>query len=101
MEKSDRVWEIVFRRSRPLSVQNDSSEDSLETMSFGDHLEELRIRLIRSLLIVIVFAGIALVYQSELMTIVTAPHRKAMLQIESSRVVKRPLAHLATPADQL
>ena len=37
-------------------------------------------------LVVVVFAGIALVYQSELMTIVTAPHRKAMLQIDSSRV---------------
>ena len=69
-----------------MSANNDSSEDSLETMSFGDHLEELRSRLIRSLLVIIVFAGIALVYQSELMTIVTAPHRKAMLQIESSRV---------------
>ena len=84
----DRVWEIAYRRSRPLSVQKDSSEDSLETMSFGDHLEELRTRLIRSLLVVVVFASVALVYQSELMTIVTAPHRKAMLQIESSRVVK-------------
>ena len=69
-----------------MSMQNESHEDSLETMSFGDHLEELRARLIRSLLVVVVFAGIALVYQSELMTIVTAPHRKAMLQIESSRV---------------
>ncbi len=69
-----------------MSMQNESHEDSLETMSFGDHLEELRARLIRSLLVVVVFAGIALVYQSELMTIVTAPHRKAMLQIDSSRV---------------
>lgn len=69
-----------------MSLQNDSNGDSLETMSFGDHLEELRSRLIRSLLVVVVFAGIALVYQTELMTIVTAPHRKAMLQIDSSRV---------------
>ena len=69
-----------------MSKQNESHKDSLETMSFGDHLEELRARLIRSLLVVVVFAGIALVYQSELMTIVTAPHRKAMLQIDSSRV---------------
>ena len=69
-------------------MSQDPNDESLETMSFGNHLEELRTRLIRSLFILLVFAGIALVYQSELMTIVTAPHRKAMLQIESSRVTE-------------
>ena len=68
---------------------NKDSDPDLKTMSFGDHLEELRTRLLRSLLILIVFAGIALVYQGELMTIITAPHRKAMTQIESARVVQR------------
>ncbi len=69
-----------------MTLPQEPNGESLETMSFGDHLEELRTRLIRSLLVLLVFAGVALVYQSELMTIVTAPHRKAMLQIESSRV---------------
>ncbi len=50
-------------------------------MSFGDHLEELRGRILRSLLVIgVVFVG-ALFFQSSLMRWVVGPHKGAMQSI--------------------
>ncbi|RUA10016.1 MAG: twin-arginine translocase subunit TatC, partial [Bacillota bacterium] len=38
---------------------SDDPEDHLKTMSFGDHLEELRSRVFRSLMVVIGFGIVA------------------------------------------
>ncbi|NRA76219.1 MAG: twin-arginine translocase subunit TatC, partial [Planctomycetes bacterium] len=60
------------------------SGENLKTMSFGDHLEELRGRVLRSILVVLFCAAIAFIFQNELMQLVTGPHRLALSQIEAS-----------------
>lgn len=62
-------------------------DENLKTMSFGDHLEELRSRLLRSLFVVFFFAVVAFIYQDILMEVVTGPHRVALSQIEARRTV--------------
>lgn len=57
--------------------------ENLRTMSFGDHLEELRSRVIRSIVIILTCAAIAFIYQNDLMHLVTGPHRLALSQIEA------------------
>lgn len=59
------------------------SQENLKTMSFGDHLEELRSRVIRSILVVLICAAVAFIYQNDLMQLVTGPHRLALSQIEA------------------
>ncbi|MGA1780005.1 MAG: twin-arginine translocase subunit TatC, partial [Planctomycetota bacterium] len=57
-------------------------EENLEVMSFGEHLEELRHRIIRSLLGTRLFTIVALIFQSPLMEMISAPHRRAMRQVQ-------------------
>ena len=63
------------------------SDENLKTMSFGDHLEELRSRIVRSLFVILIFSVIAFIYQDRLMELVTGPHRVALSQIEARRAV--------------
>ena len=61
-------------------------EENLEVMSFGEHLEELRHRIIRSLLVTLLFTIVALIFQSTLMEMISAPHRRAMRQVQGRRL---------------
>ena len=66
---------------------SDDPEDHLKTMSFGDHLEELRSRVFRSLMVVIGFGIVAFFFQNQLMQLVTGPHRLAMSQITARQEI--------------
>lgn len=61
-------------------------------MSFGDHLEELRSRILRVVLATALGFVVALIFQDELLEMITGPHRKAMetvgVRIELSHVTK-------------
>lgn len=61
------------------SARSASSDDtSLRVMSFGDHLEELRGRVLRTLLATGLGFCVALIFQDELLSLITEPHRQAM-----------------------
>ncbi len=47
-------------------------------MTLGEHLEELRQRLIRALLVVVLFTAVALLFGSEIHSYFISPYRKAM-----------------------
>lgn len=53
----------------------DQDEEALPRMSFGDHLDELRRRLIRSLLMVFVAVVAVMPFKTEVQAIVTEPYR--------------------------
>lgn len=55
-----------------------SDEASLRVMSFGDHLEELRGRVLRTFLATGLGFCVALFFQDELLSLITEPHRQAM-----------------------
>ena len=69
----------------PPNTDTPAVED-LKVMSFGEHLEELRGRIIRSLLVTVAFALVALIFQSDLMEAISEPHRRAMRQVEGRRL---------------
>jgi len=71
-----------------VNLQGDS-EDELKTMSFGDHLEELRTRLFRSILVTLVFAVVAFIFQDSLMSLITVPHRTAMSQVTARQQIAK------------
>ncbi|MGE3163716.1 MAG: twin-arginine translocase subunit TatC [Planctomycetota bacterium] len=54
------------------------AESGLKTMSFGEHLEELRYRVLRSVLAVTLGFLVALAFQGALLRVMTRPHRLAM-----------------------
>ncbi len=68
----------------------------LKVMSFGEHLEELRARIIRSLLLTLVFTAIALGFQDQLMRIVSGPHQRAMSQVQGRRLAHEVADRLGT-----
>ena len=70
-------------------------EHELVTMSFGEHLEELRRRLFRVLLVVAVGTVLALTIQGPLLKALTAPHRKAMARIQVAGEARACLRELA------
>lgn len=61
------------------------ADEELTRMSIGDHLAELRSRLIKAVAIVAACFGVALLFQDELMWVVTRPHVWAMEQVERER----------------
>ena len=73
----------------------------LKVMSFGEHLEELRRRLGRSLLVTIFFALIALLFQSTLMELISAPHQRAMRQVQGRRLAAELDERLAKLREQM
>ncbi|MCA8959898.1 MAG: twin-arginine translocase subunit TatC [Planctomycetes bacterium] len=62
-------------------------QNQLAVMSFGDHLEELRSRIIRSIGVTVVGIAVALIFQTEIVEVFTAPHRAAMHAILVERRV--------------
>ncbi|MEE8141846.1 MAG: twin-arginine translocase subunit TatC [Planctomycetota bacterium] len=74
-----------------------AQKHNLGVMSFGDHLEELRARILRSLLIAAVGVCVALIFQEELMRLLTVPHNRAMSGLVAraeARAVARELARI-------
>lgn len=69
--------------------------DELKVMSFGEHLEELRFRVIRSLMVALGCTIVALLFQDLLMEEVTAPHRRAMAQVEGRQGYQKVLDTLS------
>jgi Tat protein translocase TatC len=68
-------------------------------MSIGDHLDELRSRIIRCLIYLVVALVICLFFQDTLMQVVTWPHRRTMISVGRDRFRKR-LGELETHAVQ-
>ena len=54
-------------------------------MSFGDHLEELRGRLLKSLAGIILFFLLGLFFQDALISLISRPHRRAMETLEANQ----------------
>ncbi len=79
----------------------DDPEDHLKTMSFGDHLEELRSRVFRSLMIIIGFGIVAFFFQNQLMQLVTGPHRMAMTQIAARQEIADLQQQISEASEQL
>lgn len=63
--------------------------DDLAVMSFGDHLEELRTRILRSLLVAGVGTVFALIFQDSLLRTITRPHRQVMEDLAAGREADR------------
>jgi sec-independent protein translocase protein TatC len=70
----------------PLAAADDNPHDV--RMSFGDHLEELRSRLIKALLATIVVGGVAFYYQNEVMELVLAPYREVAQSLRMDASLK-------------
>ncbi|RME04191.1 MAG: twin-arginine translocase subunit TatC [Planctomycetota bacterium] len=66
----------------------------LPTMPFSDHLEELRSRIIRSLLYIVAATILCLFFQDPLMNFAIYPHKKVMEKILSKRKKNSPLQQL-------
>ncbi len=64
------------------------ADSNLKVMSFGEHLDELRSRIIRSLLVTVFFAIIALIFRNALMDTVSGPHQRAMHQVQGTRLAR-------------
>lgn len=77
------------------------SEDQLKTMSFGDHLEELRSRVIRSLMVILIFGVAAFFFQDTLMELITGPHRVAMSQITARQEIQKLQEKISQATEEL
>ncbi len=75
-----------------MSAQAEQQE--LKVMSFGDHLDELRVRILRSLLIAVIGFAVAFVFKDRILEVVTAPHRQAMHAILVEAGVKKSIIQL-------
>lgn len=56
-------------------------------MTLGEHLEELRSHVVRSLFWVALIFGVSLLFQDQLLTVVTYPHRVAANAIDHDRLL--------------
>jgi len=52
-------------------------------MSFGEHLEELRRRILKSAIGIVLLFVVGLFFQSDLIALIAAPHERAMAQLEA------------------
>ncbi len=73
----------------------------LKEMSLGDHIEELRARVIRGLLFLALTIGVTLFFQDQLMWIVVQPHARTMEKVVMSRPKDPHLEHLSHLAQTL
>lgn len=62
----------------------DAPAEELTRMSIGDHIAELRLRLIKALTAIAVFFGVALCFQDQLMWVMTRPHAWAMERMDAT-----------------
>ncbi|MEM7263328.1 MAG: twin-arginine translocase subunit TatC [Planctomycetota bacterium] len=69
-------------------------DPDLAVMSFGDHLEELRNRILRSLGVALLGLIVALIFQDRLVELITAPHRQAMQAILVERGIDHSIREL-------
>ena len=74
----------------PLAEQMDDEK----RMTLGEHLEELRGHVIRGLFWLMLIFGVSLLFQDQLLTVVTYPHRVAATGIQHDRL----LAHFSEQA---
>jgi len=58
-------------------------------MTFGEHLEELRRRILFSLLYLVVGVVVAFVYEQQLMDVALGPHRRAFSGAQKTRLLER------------
>ena len=58
-------------------------------MTFGEHLEELRRRILCSLIYVFVGVVLALIYEKQLMDITLQPHQRAFTKAQKTKLVDR------------
>jgi sec-independent protein translocase protein TatC len=58
-------------------VSSEESEETQSRMSFGEHLEELRKRIVRALLLAVIGVGLCMFYVHEIYNIVTRPYHVA------------------------
>lgn len=74
----------------PSQSGTSSQDDSgLVVMSFGEHLEELRRRIARAFLLMLVGVIVALFFKDDLMEIVSGPHNRAMGRIRALHHAER------------
>jgi len=71
-----------------------AAKSELKVMSFGEHLEELRTRVVRSLAVALCCTIVAFFFQDLLMKEMTAPHRRAMAQVEGRQGYQKVLDRL-------
>ena len=76
-------------------------DGQLKTMSFGDHLEELRSRVIRSLMVILIFGVAAFFFQDTLMELITGPHRVAMSQITARQEIQKLQEKISQATEEL
>ncbi|MBT6783294.1 MAG: twin-arginine translocase subunit TatC, partial [Planctomycetes bacterium] len=69
--------------------------------SFGDHLEELRSRVIRSLMVILIFGVAAFFFQDTLMELITGPHRVAMSQITARQEIQKLQEKISQATEEL
>jgi len=80
---------------RPRDADEDDEEEGMLRMSFQEHLQELRTRIIRSLLGLLVAFLVSLTFSSQLWTIVEAPATSALKTLG----VTPPVLHTLTPME--
>ncbi|HVT79900.1 MAG TPA: twin-arginine translocase subunit TatC [Phycisphaerae bacterium] len=64
-------------KHRVQRVADEESEEGQSRMSFGEHLEELRKRIVRALLLAVIGVGLCMFYVHEIYNIVTRPYHVA------------------------
>lgn len=70
-------------------------------MSFGEHLEELRSRVMRSVIAVVLGFLVALIFQDTLLQVMTRPHREAMHSLAREQEALRVKQSTETLRDSL
>ncbi|HUP03458.1 MAG TPA: twin-arginine translocase subunit TatC [Bryobacteraceae bacterium] len=80
---------------RPPGSEEDEEEDGMLRMSFLEHLQELRTRIIRALMGLVVAAVVSLSFSSYLWNIVRQPATAAL----TSLGVNPPVLHILTPME--
>ncbi len=70
-------------------------------MSFGEHLDELRKRLFRTLVVIALGTGIAVCFQDELLYLFTVPHRAAMARVQEVAEARRAVRELARAREEV
>lgn len=81
------------------TVANEESEESQSRMSFGEHLEELRKRIIRSLLGSVIGVGICFYFVKEIYGFVVAPYEAAAMihHVSKAMITTKPTEAFFTP----
>ena len=71
-----------------------NGDDVEPRMSFGDHLEELRRRVLWAVIGIFVFFIVGVCFQADILTVIRQPHQKAMAQINAGIGYDHPLRYV-------